>query len=425
MAVRSLKTPKETRQFPTCQGSGREFKSLRPLLNDQLGDEFFYEKLTIKDGFCACAIRRCDEPGERGSRMTIFRWARRRRDEPAVVVAPLTEIPFAKVDLSKVANPVPAIIEAPEFSETRRYFAETPSSSRSLLTDFAQALLYTVIRNQQPDHVVEIGTYKGGTAETLGRALHGNRRGIVHTLSPFDAERFAANFHWWPTELKQFVQYYPINSMEFFINVDKKKLSLDLVLVDGNHDYEFASFDIQATARRLTPGGFMFIDNVAQAGPFLAATEFLAANSDWIDCGLYPLSDKCDRAFDGNRTNVPLTDFFIFRAPRGYSIGARPRGFGDLHWSSAPVNGIRVSLGERRSAGTLRAQCILRGFREDRIEEIPSEVACTIDRGGSEVDLTFDRPLSIDGEFNLYFVETWLIWAGDGPLNLSKPPTPF
>lgn len=340
-------------------------------------------------------------------------------------VAPLTDIPFAKVDLAGIDNPVPAIVESPIFVETRRYFAEAPSAQRSLLTDFAQGLLYTVIRNQQPEHVVEIGTYKGGTSETLGRALVANGRGSLHTLSPFDAERFSAISPRWPQKLREAITYYPINSMEFFIKADAQKLSLDLVLVDGNHDYEFANFDIQAAARRMTPGGFIFVDNVAQAGPFFAATEFVAANPDWIDCGLYPLSTAYERAFDGNRTNIPGTDFFIFRAPPGYSIGARPRAFGNLHWLGGPVRGIRLSLSEGRSAGLLRLQSILRGFSEANIVEISGEAVCAIDQQGAAVDLEFNPPLAADGEFDLYLVETWLTWTGSGPLRLTQAPSPF
>ena len=218
--------------------------------------------------------------------------------EPAIAVAPLNDIPFARINLGAIENPTPLIARSPEFAETKRYFRDAPSAARSLLNESSQALLYTVIRNLQPDHVVEIGTYKGGTSETLCRALHANGHGTLHTLSPFDAELFAANSQWWPEELQRVVQYYPMTSMEFFIVSDTMKLAFDLVLVDGNHDYEFANFDIQSAARRLTPGGFIFIDNVSQAGPFLAATEFLAAHPDWIDCGVRPLNTAREHAFD-------------------------------------------------------------------------------------------------------------------------------
>ena len=84
----------------------------------------------------------------------------------------------------QVANPVPAIVRGTEFEATKRFFAAGPSSTRSLLTSTAQALLYTVIRNLRPNNVVEIGTYKGGTSETLCRALQANGFGTLHTVSP-------------------------------------------------------------------------------------------------------------------------------------------------------------------------------------------------------------------------------------------------
>jgi predicted O-methyltransferase YrrM len=53
-----------------------------------------------------------------------------------------------------------------------------------LLPSAAQALLYTAIRNQRPEHVVEIGTYKGGTSETLGRALMWSGDNPLKLLAP-------------------------------------------------------------------------------------------------------------------------------------------------------------------------------------------------------------------------------------------------
>lgn len=345
--------------------------------------------------------------------------------EPAVAVAPLSEIPFAAIDLGKVENPIAPIVQAPEFAETVRYFRDAPSATRSLLNEWSQALLYTAIRNRQPDHVVEIGTYKGGTSETLCRALHANGRGTLHTLSPFDAELFGANRQWWPRELQELVRYYPMTSMEFFITSDTQNLIFDLVLIDGNHDYEFASFDIQSAARRLTPGGFIFVDNVSQAGPFLAATEFLAANPDWIDCGVRPLNTACERAFDYGRSNVPFTDFVIFRAPRYYTVGTKPQNFGSIGWTTAPLHGLRVALAGSQCAGTLRAQCILRAFSDDRIDELVGEADRTIDGDDADVDIAFAPPVAANGEFSFYRVETWLMWSGARPLRLVKAPDPY
>src|SRR5437879_9184182 len=94
-------------------------------------------------------------------------------------VIPITDISCPALDLDRVANPVPAIMRSAEFVQTKRFFAESPSASRSLLTDVAQALLYSVIRSLRPEHVVEIGTYKAGTAEGLARAVLANGFGTV------------------------------------------------------------------------------------------------------------------------------------------------------------------------------------------------------------------------------------------------------
>lgn len=340
-------------------------------------------------------------------------------------VAPAIDIRYPTLDLMSLDNPIPAILAAPELPDTVRFFAEGPSVTRSLLTPLAQALLYTVIRNQRSEHVVEIGTYKGGTTEALARAVQANQRGTVHTVSPFDGERFGENFSRWPRELQDCVRYHEINSMGFYILSDVEHLQLDLVLVDGNHDYEFANFDIQAAARRLAPGGFIFIDNVAQAGPFFAVIDFLQANPDWTDCGMTPLVREYQHAFELNRTNVPSTDFAILRAPHGYSVGARSRSFGSIPWPGDHVDGMRLRLREPTVRGELRVECILRAFRDDRIDELTARVTLDIESNATELEIKFDDPPSTNERFDRYFVEWWLTWAGERPLLLAAPPAAF
>jgi predicted O-methyltransferase YrrM len=339
-----------------------------------------------------------------------------------IEIAPLVEIPFATVDLRAMANPLPVILAAPEFAETRRFFATAPS--RSLLSPVAQALLYTLIRNQRPDQIVEIGTYKGGTTEAMARALHANGRGTAHTVSPFDVDRFGANFRSWPDALRQRTRYHPTDSMAFFMRAAQERLVLDLALIDGNHDFEFARFDIEASATRIARGGFILIDNVSQVGPFRATTEFMEAHPDWIDCGIAPMAKRCERAFDYGRTNVPHTDFFVIRAPFGYSIGADPQTFGEITWSSAPLNGVRLAVSEPVARGTLRVHCILRAFSEARIEELNAEVSRPVE-GPGPIDIALDKPLLAAGSFHPYLVECWFIWLGEGRLPLTGLPTLF
>src|SRR5216683_2739740 len=82
-------------------------------------------------------------------------------------VAPLSDVPYAKIDLT-VGNPIESIVSSPDFGPTQRYFSENPAAARSLVSGASQALLFTLVRNLAPDHVIEIGTFKGGTSEAIG-----------------------------------------------------------------------------------------------------------------------------------------------------------------------------------------------------------------------------------------------------------------
>jgi predicted O-methyltransferase YrrM len=346
-------------------------------------------------------------------------------DDGSLAVVPIEDIACPTIDLHRGGDPVRAILQAPEFAETKRFFAEGPSSMRSLLSDTAQALLYAVIRNLRPEHVVEIGTYKAGTSEGLARAVHANGLGIVHTVSPFDADHFAAISVRWPPELQHAVRYHCVDSMAFFMEVDKKGIRPGVVLIDGHHDYEFASFDIQATARRLLPGGFIFIDNVSQAGPYFAARDFLARHPDWVDCGEASAAPDETKAFVPARSSIPYTDLIVLRAPSLRTVGKRPQTFGDMPWTSAHVHGLKLSLANPSQAGTLHVQCVLRGFSETRVIEVVGDGSRTISAGEKEIDIALSNPIGTDGPYDRYSLEPWLAWLGDAPLSLDAVPLPY
>ena len=78
------------------------------------------------------------------------------------------------------------------------------------MSALSQALIYTVIRNQRPLHVVEIGTFRGGTTEVMSRAVLANGSGAVHTIGPFDSDHFPPVFAHRPPELRAPVTFYPI-----------------------------------------------------------------------------------------------------------------------------------------------------------------------------------------------------------------------
>ena len=213
---------------------------------------------------------------------------------------------------------------APEFDATKTYFYDNPAADRSLISSQSQALLYSLIRNLRPEYVFEIGTYKAGTTEAICRALLANNKGIAHAVDPFQGEYIAAVLKFWPPELFRHVRLHMKDSMAFFGDMERQRIHPELVFVDGNHEYEYAAFDIACGARLLAPGGFIVVDNISQPGPFFAARDFLAANTGWRELGNAATHYNRDKAFDSGRGTVAETDFMILRAPVTYGVGERP-----------------------------------------------------------------------------------------------------
>lgn len=341
------------------------------------------------------------------------------------VSAPLEDIPVPRLDLAMAADPVAAIVGAAEFRQMERFFTDFGERSHSLLSPTALALLYAVVCNLRPDHVVEIGTYRGGTAEALSRALEANQHGMLHTVGPFDAECFEPILAQWPRQLRQRTRYYPIDSMAFFMKAAAQMIRPGVVLVDGNHDYEFATFDIYSAARFLEPGGFIFIDNVSQSGPYRASVDFLAANPGWRPCGRPPSNVDEARAFDRDRFWVLQTDFLILRAPSHHLVDRTPKTFGEIEWPSLDVEGLTIVPARAGQRGLLKVQCVLRAFSHPRVLEIITDAECLLQGGAEPVHIRFERSWTSEPGFDSYRVEPWLCWQGDAPLELAALPTPL
>ena len=73
--------------------------------------------------------------------------------------------------------------------------------------------------------------------------------GMLHTTDPFGADRCPTIIGTWPRELQEITEFHPLNSMGFFGALTQRRITIDMVLVDGQHDYEYALFDLQMGAR--------------------------------------------------------------------------------------------------------------------------------------------------------------------------------
>ena len=345
-----------------------------------------------------------------------------RNVEDPIEIAPIGTINYPAVDLETNEDPISTIMSAPEFSACVSFFSESPSAGRSLMSPNSQALLYSVIRNQKPLHVIEIGSYRAATSEAIVRALHANNKGLLHTVDPFGSESVPEIIAQWPQQLQQHVRFYPCNSMEFFMEMSALGVRPSLVLVDGDHDYEFAAFDIAAAARHMESSGFIFVDNISQGGPFFAMADFLANHPAWIECGNSRAKYRKGIVQDFHRTAIINTDFSILRAPTTLTLGSRPISLGQQPWQGEGLQALEIDATGSIPSGSLLIQAIMRGFG-DQLVEVVAETRGELRDSQKTIRIPFEPPLMVNGKFVRMSVEIWLTWTGDRPLHLAGSPS--
>jgi len=328
---------------------------------------------------------------------------------------------FPRIDLT-AADPIAAIVSAPEFVALNRFFAEIDQAERALVSSGTQALLYALVRNLAPEHVIEIGTYRASTAKALCRALAANGRGALHTVDPAGGAAILRLLRRWPRALRERACFYPMSSMDFFNIAIFQRIASDLIFVDGNHDYEYALFDIESAARLVRPGGFVAVDNISQAGPFFAARDFLRGHPAWRECGDCLESGRT-AGFDLRRSTIPDTDLCVIRAPAGYVIGSRPETTGQQRIGAPHIQGIELAIA-RPATGTLRAQYVIR-VREPVMSEDATETTAILDGASGSTRIPFRWDFAAEHVQLERTVELWLSWSGTGELELSRPPTLF
>ena len=248
------------------------------------------------------------------------------------------------------------------------YFNEYPENS--FISAYSRAYLYSIVRALKPDAIVEVGTLYAGTTEVFARAAWENGAGVVYTIDPFGAERAPPVLANWPAELRAITHFEAVNSMSFFAHARDINLQFDLALVDGDHDLEFALFDIQMAARCLRQGGILFVDNSEQLGPFHAARRFAAANPDWTVLG-NPFRDFSPDAPFAERSSLPETSLIVLQAPPETVVRAEPISWGQALIKELTAMGFTLEINSLEHGGTLNYRAILRAFGDSarRIEE--------------------------------------------------------
>jgi hypothetical protein len=209
--------------------------------------------------------------------------------------------------------------------------------------------------------------------------------------------------------------------MEYFGNLTETGQRSELIFVDGNHDYEFALFDIESAARVAMPKGFIFVDNTSQAGPFLAAQDFVKRRPGWVETGGNSLDYPIIDAPFGLRSPINATDFCVLRGPATTMITSRPYTPGQLRWDHPSLDGIRIRV-TGGPPGKLHVQCVVRTFgNETALGEYQIGRSIEIQHTGEiTVELALEHDEKADTEVVHTLIEPWFVWTGKEPLTVDS-----
>jgi Methyltransferase domain len=211
----------------------------------------------------------------------------------------------------------------------------------------------------------------------------------------------------------------------------RERLLLDFVLIDGDHDYEAASFDLEMAARLLRPGGIVVMNDSVQTGPFQAARTFLAARSGWQELGTALASYDESSPFAGGRASLPRTGFLVLKAPDHWSIDAIPRSWGQVTIEAPTVEAVSFEMPPQTASGTLHYQAILRMFGDGAPKESKTVGSLPVKLNGEQKihesklakPMKFDVPAEPAGIACTFEIE--LCWQADRnslPLALASVP---
>ncbi len=229
----------------------------------------------------------------------------------------------------------------------------------SIMTPFEEiATLSFLIERLQTGTVVEIGTFFAITTRIMAEAIAaaGGKVKLI-TLDPFGGHRVPSIIETWPEPLRQFTEFKPISSMDYFQGLETawtpkgSESPFQLFFVDGHHNLEYALFDIVRSADHLKPGGVIVLDNMEQNGPRQAALQFLRWNPAW---SLYvrgvvydaSVSDaELDKALEGSQ------GWGILISPKDIPVTRTARKFAKAHIPYQSIHGLKLNIRDQTGPG--------------------------------------------------------------------------
>lgn len=243
----------------------------------------------------------------------------------------------------------------PEFEARRLRLEERTEELRRITPVDEVATISLLVERLRPALCLEIGTFFASTSRVVVEALQAvGETGRLLTIDPYGGHRVPGILEGWPEELRRRVDFRPINSMTLFDDLDTNRIpkggrsSLGLAFVDGNHNFEYALFDIIRSADFLAPGGVIVVDNMELEGPRHAVIRFLQWNAAWR---LY----AGGQLFGPGLSASDLTgvSWGVLISPRGVQIAQLPVKFLERSVSNQTVHAIKFNSIESLGQGAL------------------------------------------------------------------------
>jgi predicted O-methyltransferase YrrM len=345
--------------------------------------------------------------------------------KPMRPLAPLYR-PDERFEVSKAG--LGAWLSSEAFRRVQSFYYHYPP--QSLQSDEARALLHHLIVMRRPERVLEIGTWHARTTEGMARALWEAGRGQIDTIDPFGGERCPPIIATFPPELQALITFRAENSAAYFDRAMSSNVYYDLVLVDGNHEFEYALFDLLCAARLMRPGGLIVMDNIEQVGPRLATKSFLERNPDWRDVADVVRHIDIAAPLAVPPPAFPDTKFYVLEAPPYYVVREQPHIFGPADVDRAEVEGIELELAAP-AQGNLHVLVYARTFGLPEPEELRCEQSLVLDLAQLPADGCMRIPLN--QPLRTAFpqsglprrVEISLAFTGSSGLALRAAPQPY
>jgi predicted O-methyltransferase YrrM len=303
---------------------------------------------------------------------------------------------------------------------------------RSITEADEMATIALWVEAHRPALCLEIGTFFAGTSRVIAEALvAGGDHGRLLTIDPYGGHRVPDILAAWPAELRDRVEFRAVNSMTLFDDLETArtpkggKSPLGMAFVDGNHNFEYALFDIVRAADFLAPGGAIVVDNMDQEGPRQAAARFLQWNPAWrLFAG--------GRLFDAGLSYADLAPvtWGLLLAPRGLQVSQMAFKFFERGVENRVIAGIKFHAVGASAPGTLAVKLNYHAYPYDyhltgtgMVQAVRTGTARV--RPGEAPVVAFDAPAELalsHAEFNVnYELETLFTPdAGGGYVLLDK-----